>query len=376
MHIQTKNPIIWVRQTKTGGTSLKAHLINCNKKWQDTDIDQIQQITENETFRQIPKKHYDSIKGYKLAKNKINIEYVKKWFKLSWLPIYPGIASLIFVLDVTVFAVITGSIEGVAFWAAAVAIAGLTIHARSISNAIYPKLLEGGKSEHVQENLSLLFYFAIPLVAISITFARPGLFALNPLYDVAFLVVIFLAIRAFLNNLSNLFISSLKGIEKVDVNENSTFIEYIKSKLFLVPTIQLIQYSLYIGSLIVVLLLSKHFSSQLELVIYWSVIGFATQLPFTLYFYKLGRKSFEIKVNHFNIFKYVIISVGVFGSTYLLMEEFLIYQESIFNFLPDVMLFMALSIGSYLVITYLVDSKTRKLFNAIIQEIKSKNTNS
>ena len=58
------------------------------------------------------------------------------------------------------------------------------------------------------------------------------------------------------------------------------------------------------------------------------------------------------------------------------MEEFLIYQESIFNFLPDVMLFMALSIGSYLVITYLVDSKTRKLFNAIIQEIKSKNTNS
>ena len=227
-----------------------------------------------------------------------------------------------------------------------------------------------------QENLSLLFYFAIPLVAISITFARPGLFALNPLYDVAFLVVIFLAIRAFLNNLSNLFISSLKGIEKVDVNENSTFIEYIKSKLFLVPTIQLIQYSLYIGSLIVVLLLSKHFSSQLELVIYWSVIALATQLPFTLYFYKLGRKSFEIKVNRFNIFKYVIISVGVFGSTYLLMEEFLIYQESIFNFLPDVMLFLALSIGSYLVITYLVDSKTRKLFNAIIQEIKGKNTNS
>ena len=45
------------------------------------------------------------------AREKIKVElkkrFVKKWLKLSWLPLYPGFGSLIFTLDVTVFAVLT-----------------------------------------------------------------------------------------------------------------------------------------------------------------------------------------------------------------------------------------------------------------------------
>ena len=55
---------------------------------------------------------------------------------------------------------------------------------------------------------------------------------------------------------------------------------------------------------------------------------------------------------------------------YFLLEKFLIYHSSIYNFLPNFLLFLGLGIGSYLLLTYLIDSKIRELFAAIINELK------
>ena len=299
----------------------------------------------------------------------IELLYLKKWIKLSWVPLYPGIASMIYVLDVTLFAVITGSVEGLAFWSAAVAVAALALHSKAISNAIYPKLLEGGKMDYLRKNLLLVLYFSIPLSALSITFAEPALFALNPVYIVAVPVVIMLTIRGFSENIKFLFISALQGSESVDVNENSTFKDYLKSKLILVPTLQLIQYSLYVGSLIVILIIFNS-KTQLELVIYWSIVSAIVSIPFTAYFYFLTKKRYKFSFNYFAIIKYVLISIGVFGATYLLLKEYLIFHESIFEFLPHLLLFVAFSAGAYLIITYFIDTNTKKLVQAILREIK------
>jgi len=301
----------------------------------------------------------------------IELFYLKKWLKLSWLPLYPGLASMIYVLDVTLFAVITGSVEGLAFWSAAFAVAALALHSKAISNAIYPKLLEGGKMEYFKKNLMLVLYFSIPLSVLSITFAKPALFALNPIYIVAVPVVIMLTLRGFSENIKFLFISAIQGTEKVDVNENSSFKDYLKSKLILVPTLYLIQNSLYVGSLIVMLIIFNS-KTQLELVIYWSVISAIVSIPFTIYFYYLTRKQFKFSINHFAILKYVIISVGVFGLTYFLMEEYLIFNESIFKFLPHLLLFVAIGVGGYLFISYFIDGNTKNLVKAIFNEIKNK----
>ena len=277
---------------------------------------------------------------------------------------------MIYVLDVTIFAVLTGSVEGLAYWSAAVAVGALAIHAKSISNAIYPKLLEGGKMEYLQENLMLVFYFSIPLATLSIVFAKPALFALNPVYVTAVPVVIMLTLRGFTENIKFLFISSIQGKETVDVNEKSTFKDYIKSKLFYVPTLQLIQYGLYVGALAAVLIIFNT-ESQLDLVIYWSIISVVISVPFTFYFYYITRRQFKIKINYFAILKYVLISAGVFGLTYYLMEEYLVYNESIFDFLPQLLIFVAIGIGGYIIISYFTDQKTKYLVKAIIKEIKS-----
>lgn len=311
------------------------------------------------------------VSGRKKLHGSINLKYLKKWLRLSWLPLYPGIASMVYVLDVTIFVLITGSVEGLAFWSAAFAIAALTIHAKTISNAIYPKLLEGGKREHLQENLMLVLYFSIPLAAISITFAKPALFALNPIYIVAVPVVVMLALRGFTENIKFLFLQSIQGIETVDVAENSTFKDYLKSKLVLVPTLQLIQYSLYVGALAIILVIFNS-KTLLELVIYWSIISLIISIPFTFYFYYITRKHFKIRINYFTVIKYLVISAGVFGLTYFVMEENLIYNESIFEFLPQLLLFVAIGTGGYLIISYFTDKKIKDLFKSIFHEIRNK----
>jgi len=305
-------------------------------------------------------------------KSTIKLQYIKKWVKLSWLSSYIKFPNLV-IFDVLVFSIITGSVVGLAYWTTAFTIGTVVRHSSQITKAIYPKLLEGGSKKILQENMTRLFYFTFPMLAFSITFAKPALFALNPLYDVGVWIVIFLTFRAFLKILADLFTQSLTGIEKVDIDENSTFKDYLKSKLFYLPTVKLIQRGVYLVTLVIgLILLVQLGSSQLELVIWWSIIALITQIPFTLYFYILARKNFPLTLNKIAISKYLLISIVVFGFSYFLVEEFLEFNESIFEFLPNLLLFIAIGFGSYVGLTYLFDNNTRNLCKAIIKEIKKR----
>ena len=59
---------------------------------------------------------------------------------------------------------------------------------------------------------------------------------------------------------------------------------------------------------------------------------------------------------------------------YLTSTTLIIYHESIFDFLPGLILQLILCVITYVVILYSIDSKTRKLTGSIINEIFHKNT--
>ena len=113
---------------------------------------------------------------------KLKLSLVKKWTKHFWIPGINRSIGFIVTLDVLIFSLITGTVEGLAFWAAAGAISNVVNHSSKISVGVYPKLLSGGKEEYIQQNLNWLFYFGIPLIAFTFAFAKPGLFTLNPAY--------------------------------------------------------------------------------------------------------------------------------------------------------------------------------------------------
>ena len=63
------------------------------------------------------------------------------------------------------------------------------------------------------------------------------------------------------------------------------------------------------------------------------------------------------------------------GDLHFQEVEFLEFNPSLMHFAPNLILFIALGIFGYLVLTYFIDDKTKKLFNSIISEIKPKNNN-
>ena len=313
------------------------------------------------------------IRTFDHLRGKFNKKYLKKWFKLFWLPLYPNIATVINVSDVVIFTIFTGSAAGLAYWAAAMAVSRLVNNSAKIGKAVYPKLLSGAKKEYFEKNLTLVFYVSFPLSAMSLAYAKPALFALNPLYDTAIMVVMFLIPMIFLRMLSEIFRGALSGIEKVDTNENSTFKDYLKSKLFFLPTLWNIQRGVYLGSLVVMLMIFVPIiEAEVDLVMYWAIVALSTQIPYTVYLYVLVKKEFKPKLDAKTALKYLLTSIFVFSSMYLLIEEFLEYKESIFEFLPEFLIFVALGIISYFAITYVIDSKTRIIFKSVIAEIKNK----
>ena len=261
---------------------------------------------------------------------------------------------------------------GIAYFTAARTIGYLVDHTRSIAQALYPKLLEVGKQEFLQENLMLFSFLSFPLVASSIIFAKAGLFLLNPVYIVASPVVILLALRAFLIALNSNFFLSLQGLEKVDLEKKSSFRDYTKSQLMLHPTLQLIRSGIYFGILAVIFFISSGEEFMIELITIWALIGLIVEIPLTIYMIKLVKKQFTLNLEWSAIGKYLLIIIFVSLLTYYLIENFLTFNENTIEFLLQLIPFVIFSTGLYFVISALVERRAKILMKKILDEISSK----
>ncbi|MCH7648149.1 MAG: hypothetical protein IIA83_06050 [Thaumarchaeota archaeon] len=305
-------------------------------------------------------------------KDEFNFEYVKKWLKLSWIPTYRQLPNTLLLTDVVIFSAITGSVIGVAYFTAARSIGYLVDHTRSIAQAMYPKILEGGKQEYLQENLMLFFFLSFPLVALSIIFSKAGLFLLNPIYVIASPVVIFLSLKSFLTALNSNFFLGLQGLEKVDVDKKSTFKDYAKSKIMLHPTFQLIRSGIYFASLAIIFSLGTNNKFEIDLISLWALIGLLLELPLTLYMIHMVKKEFTLNLEWSSTIKYFLACLGTFGLTYLLMQEFLVFHEEIFIFLPNLLPFVIFGVVLYFGITIIIDKRAKILAKKILSELNSK----
>ncbi len=305
-------------------------------------------------------------------KGKINYSYIKKWFKLSWVSIFPQINTFVIKLDILVYTIFTGGVTGLAYYSVAFAISSLPIHALGISRAVYPKLLSEEKGSILQENLIRIFYFLFPLTAISLTFMEPALFALNPIYQSATVVVLVLTIRMSFGGIFSALNQALVGIERVDKNQNIKFKDFVKSKLFTIPLVNIVKSTIYIIFLTAVFFTFSQDHSELDLVIFWMIILLISDIPYYTYIFILTRRNFELRLEKLTITKYAVTTILVFIPLYFLTKQYLVYETSIFDFLPNLFLFVAIGVVSYIGITFFIDNKTRNLAYGIINEIKGK----
>lgn len=301
---------------------------------------------------------------------KFKKQYVKKWIQLSWIVIFPKFSGFLTNLDVAIFTLMTGSPLGIAYWTASKSVSGLISHSSKINKAIYPKLLGNGKEEIFNSNFRHVLYFGIPSFAFVLVFGKSGLFILNPEYVIAFDILFFMAPLFFMTLISNIFSQFLYGTEKVDIDEKSRFKDYLKSNLIKIPFVNFVRKSIYLIALISIIFLLKDSSELIDLINYWIILGILTEIPFILYLTLKIYLNYNFKVELKPIFKYVIITIITSVIVFTLLENFLTYQESIFEFILNLIPFFIIYLSLYLLFTYLIDNNTKKLLHSVIKELK------
>ncbi len=298
---------------------------------------------------------------------------VKNWLRLSWLPLYNNIAGMILTLDVLLFSLIVGSVKPLAFYAAATAITAVIANSSGISQALYPKLLAENKKEYVEIALRRTFLFSIPILTAVIIYAKASLFILNPIYAAAVPVVYISAFTSLAYVISTIMYNVVGAIERVDINLNSRIMDYVKSRLFIIPTLTYIQYGSYIGLLVTMLFIIKPLILEdLQLIVLWVIIGLITQIPFTIYSWRLAVKSLSFKFPWISIGKYSLIS-GIAATIMLILNDhILIYNNSIYIFAPRLAATLSIAGGIYFSILYAIDADFRVLASAIVKELKGR----
>ena len=308
--------------------------------------------------------------GRTILRGKFLTKDLLRWIKLSWLPIYNRISGILFSLDVFIYSIITHSFIGVAYYAASMSISNIINNAGQVSQALYPKLLSKGSQELIKTNLRYVFYFGILFVTISINFSKPGLFVLNPAYSDIYIISIIIALRTFFYVITTNLYQILLGLETVDVEKTYEFSKIVKSKLFIVPTIQLFHYGSYIVtiSITVSILFSQGFS-ELAILGWWSSIMLGFQICVLIYTVYVTRKSINNFISIKYLGKYLIGSVGISTIYYFTSPQVILYKNKILDFLPGIVTELLICVSAYLLITYLIDNSTRALFQNILKEL-------
>ena len=178
----------------------------------------------------------------------------------------------------------------------------------------------------------------------------------------------FLSLGAFFTVILNFFYQILMGIETVDVRQNPSLSKLLRSNLFLTSTLSNIRHALYIAILIAVLYLFQELS-DIELVIIWSIISFVLSIPFLIHAVFLVRRRVAFTFHYISILKYLIGSAGIAVVFTLTNEHVIVFETSIYSYMPGFILELVLCGITYLGITYIIDHKTRKLFRLILSEI-------
>lgn len=310
-------------------------------------------------------------------KEKFYKKLFKKWLKLSWLPMLYNAHDRILHLDATIFAFFTGSVTAIAYVGVARTIGNLVSNTSTISAGLYTKLLSTDKKEFVMFSFRQTMLFSIPMLGFSIIFAKAGLWILNPQYIDGIFIVYLWCIIHFTYVFEIILSNALIGIERVDVDFSSKFKDYVKSKLVIIPVIYAIGYTIYLGMLVGVLVTSSSQTNftDLGIIFWWGIVGIITNIAIVLTFWKMTSDNIQFKFPVKSSVKYTVATLCSSLVAYFLMDNFLIYEKSIFIFLPNLIPFMLIFLIIYLGIMVYWDKDSKNLIKAIINELKPKKNN-
>jgi hypothetical protein len=297
-------------------------------------------------------------------KQRIQWGYVKDWLKASAANIYYVVGSQLTNL-VFIMLFYYGEAGGREIYYAAATMANVITFSGFLAFALYPKLLAEKRSEDITSALKMVLMFAIPMTVGAIALSNSYIVLIRTnlvdLYPGAGLVLVVLALDAFVAVVAGVYGSVLFGFETVD-QEKMSFRALVKSKLFLYFSLPFVQSAVAIPTVFYVLT-TYAFGKPLEAAFAVCVINFAVRFAVFIVLIALVRGMIKIAIPWRSVLKYVFAST-VMGAVLFLLP----YSGRISTTLA----WTALGSVVYLAILLAIDKEARALPKSILQEIRGK----
>src|SRR5919204_1252176 len=306
-----------------------------------------------------------------------NIQVVKRWLKLAWLPAFITIAYYLATFDGLIITMITGSTLALANYTAANVIATLVSHAGAFTFALYPKMIGGGGSgagalSDSRYVTKVILLFSIPIATGLYILGVPLLSVLGPVYANAYMVLWIGIPFMILGSIQQVFESILMAGEKVDVIAKSSFKDYRKSRLFKVPEITLIGniVGLPLVGIISYWLMLNH-ASPVTIAVAWSSIALAAScIGLIIKWIMMQRSNITFDFPWKNTIIYaggsvamalVLISGGAHNISY----------KSTVDLVKKILEYAVLAIAIYTPIVFVLDKEFRVMTYRSIEVVKA-----
>ena len=289
-----------------------------------------------------------------------------RWLRVSWIPLYSGLSAVILsTLDASIIIGLTGSSLVLANYGAAYVLLSIIMASGALASALYPRLLQGGDHKDVTSIMNLTALFAIPVTAGIFITARPLLYLLNPLYADAVTVARIVILYAFVSVFMMILDYTILGTEKVELKNDPNFKDFVKSKLFLLPTINLLCGITYLTSLTIVMRITISMNlSPVDTALYWATTQLITLTPFFALKAYLARKAVNFKMPWRPLTLYLAAS-AVMVVTLQLLKFDISYTPNIYIFVYQAAKLAAVGAIIYFTILYTFDHYFRDLVKTI-----------
>jgi hypothetical protein len=280
----------------------------------------------------------------------------------AWLPLYSGLQNYIAELQFIVVVLIVGSAEVLGYASAVLLIGSIVAMSGNLSAGLYPKLLQSQSSGAVEISLKMVLMMAIPTSVGAFVLSEHILNILRPEYKAAAPILLIALPGALVYLVNNIIDVALTGQERADFDDSADFKRLVRSRLFLTPTINIVQSVAYITTLIPILFYFSR-SDVTLIVAAWFTTALVLQIPFLIYKIKISGQIRALRKIAAPFSRYLLSSAVMGVVVYALrpLSTPIEVTSAMLQLLPSVVA----GISTYFVTLFLTDMEFRGLIGAI-----------
>ncbi len=280
-----------------------------------------------------------------------------------WLPLYAAIPSNIIALDNVIVALIYGSAEPLGYAAAAHLLGAVVVMSGNLAAGLYPRMLQSPSSRDVEMALKMVLMIAIPSSVGITLLSAPLLNVLRPEYAEAAWVMPALQLGAIVSLLLSLMDSTIVGEERADYEEGAGFRRLLRSRLFLIPTLNYVHALVYLPALSLALSLMGQ-RGPVEVLWVWVLTGLAASAGLLAYKARLAVARVPFRFPAGAVSRYLAATLAMAAVLYLVRPVGL--PERVLDALASTLPPVALSALTYFSALYVIDGEFRQLVSQVL----------